>query len=77
MFSTAFADNAKRQAAVKEAEAALAIAREIPFDFMVLHLGTPKATAPRGDNSRAAASRSAGGDLPRGGAAGRPGRRRK
>ena len=58
MFSTAFADNAKRQAAVKEAEAALAIAREIPFDFVVVHLGTPKATAPSGDNSRASAVRS-------------------
>ena len=58
VFSTAFADNAKRQAAVKEAEAALAIAREVPFDFMVLHLGTPKATAPGGDNSRASAVRS-------------------
>ena len=59
MYSTAFADNAKRQAAVKEAEAALAIAREIPFGFVVVHLGTPAAMASSGDNSRAAAVRSA------------------
>jgi sugar phosphate isomerase/epimerase len=56
--STAFADNAKRQLAVKEAEAALAIAQQIPFGFAVLHLGTPTAHATQGDNSRAAAVRS-------------------
>ena len=56
--STAFADNAKRQLAVKEAEAALAIAREVPFGFAVVHLGTPTAHASQGDNSRAAAVRS-------------------
>jgi sugar phosphate isomerase/epimerase len=57
MFSTASPDNARRQAALKEAEAALAIARQIPFDFAVMHLGPPsKGASP--DNSRAAAARS-------------------
>ena len=58
MFSTAFADNARRQAAVREAEAALGVARELPFGFLVVHLGTPTATAGSGDNSRAAGVRS-------------------
>lgn len=58
MFSTAFSDNGRRQAAVKEAEAALGIVREIPFRFAVVHLGTPAARASAGDNSRAAAVRS-------------------
>jgi sugar phosphate isomerase/epimerase len=57
MLSTASPDNARRQVAIKEAEAALAIARQIPFDFAVMHLGTPsKGASP--DNSRAAAARS-------------------
>jgi len=58
-YSTASADNARRQVAVREAEAALHIARQIPAKFMVLHLGVPGARAASGDNSRAAASRSA------------------
>ena len=58
-YSTASADNARRQVAVREAEAALAIAREIPAQFMVVHLGVAGARAASGDNSRAAASRSA------------------
>lgn len=58
-YSTASADNARRQVAVREAEAALAIARQIPAKFMVVHLGVPGARAASGDNSRAAASRSA------------------
>ena len=55
-YSTAAADSAKRQAAVREAEAALGVLREIQAGFMVVHLGTP--AAPSGDNSRAAASKS-------------------
>jgi sugar phosphate isomerase/epimerase len=55
-YSTAASDNQKRQAAVRQAEAALAVAREVPAGFMVVHLGTP--AAKNGDNSRAAASRS-------------------
>lgn len=58
-YSTASADNARRQVAVREAEAALAIARQIPAKFMVLHLGVPGSRAASGDNTRAAASRSA------------------
>lgn len=57
MFSTAVPDNGRRQAAIKEADAALAIAREIPCTFVVMHLGTPAKGAST-DNSRAAASRS-------------------
>jgi sugar phosphate isomerase/epimerase len=58
-FSNAVADNARRQAAVREAEAALQVARRIPFDVLVVHLGTPTAKAHPGDNNRAAAFRSA------------------
>lgn len=54
--SNAAADAAARQAAVKEAEAALAVARVIPFDVLVVHLGAPSTGA---DNSRTAALRSA------------------
>jgi sugar phosphate isomerase/epimerase len=50
-------DNGKRQAAVKEAAAALDIAKQIPADVFVVHLGTP--TVQGGENSRAAAARSA------------------
>jgi sugar phosphate isomerase/epimerase len=44
---------------VREAEAALQVARRIPFDVLVVHLGTPTAKAQPGDNNRAAAFRSA------------------
>ena len=57
-FSTAAADNAQRQAAVREAEAALRILDRIPAGFVVVHLGTPSSKAATGDNSRAAAGRS-------------------
>jgi sugar phosphate isomerase/epimerase len=59
MYSTAAADNARRQVAVKEAEAALQIARRIPFDVLVVHLGVPARHAVPGDNTRGAALRSA------------------
>lgn len=59
-FSTAWADNTKRQAAVRETEAALRVLDQIPAGFVVVHLGTPSASAKAGDNSRAAASRSLG-----------------
>jgi sugar phosphate isomerase/epimerase len=58
-YSTAASDNAKRQIAVREAEAALQIARQIPFGVVVVHLGTPTAKSPAGDNNRGAALRSA------------------
>lgn len=54
--SNAVNDSGRRQAAVREAEAALNIARAIPADVFVVHLGTP--TVQGGENSRAAAVRS-------------------
>jgi sugar phosphate isomerase/epimerase len=58
-YSNAVADNARRQAAVREAEVALQIARRIPFDVLVVHLGTPTSKSHPGDNNRASAFRSA------------------
>lgn len=57
-YSTAHADGARRQAAVREAEAALQIATEIPVEVLVVHLGTPSAMGLPGDNNRGAAARS-------------------
>jgi sugar phosphate isomerase/epimerase len=57
VISNGVSDNARRQAAVQEAAAALAIARQIPTEVFVVHLGTP--TAQGGENHRAAAFRSA------------------
>lgn len=57
LISNAVSDSARRQHAVREADAALNIARRIPADVFVVHLGAP---ASKGDeNSRAAALRSA------------------
>jgi sugar phosphate isomerase/epimerase len=56
VISNGVSDNAKRQAAVKEAAAALEIARHVPAQVFVVHLGTP--TVQGGENSRAAAFRS-------------------
>jgi sugar phosphate isomerase/epimerase len=58
-YSNAMADGARRQAAVQETEAALAIARQLPFGVLVVHLGTPDSKNNPGDNSRTAAGRSA------------------
>jgi sugar phosphate isomerase/epimerase len=58
-YSTAAADSARRQAAVREADAALKIAARIPFDVLVVHLGVPSGKGAASDNSRAAAARSA------------------
>lgn len=58
-YSTALPDNARRQLAVREAEAALQIARRLPFKTLVVHLGTPASKSNPGDNNRAAAARSA------------------
>lgn len=58
-YSTASSDPARRQAAVAESEAALQIARHIPFDVLVVHLGTPDSKQAAADNSRTAATRSA------------------
>lgn len=57
--SNASSDNAERQQAVRELEAALQIARRIPFDTLAVHLGTPTSYSQPGDNNRAAAFRSA------------------
>jgi sugar phosphate isomerase/epimerase len=56
-FSNAVTDNAKRQAAIRETDAALNIARRIETAILVLHLGTP--TSQGGENNRGAAVRSA------------------
>ena len=58
-FSNAVSDNARREAAVRETEAALQIAKRIPFDVLVVHLGTPSSKNNPGDNNRGAALRSA------------------
>jgi len=55
--SNAVSDNTRREAAVREADAALAIVKRIPANVFVVHLGTP--TLQGGENSRAAAFRSA------------------
>lgn len=56
VISNAVTDSAARQAAVREAGAALNIARRIPADVFVVHLGTP--TVQGGENNRGAALRS-------------------
>ncbi len=57
-YSNAVTAHDRRGAAVRETEAALAIARTIPFDTMVVHLGTPSVQKNPDDNQRAAALRS-------------------
>jgi sugar phosphate isomerase/epimerase len=57
-YSNAVAANDRREAALRETEAALAIAKLIPFDLMVLHLGTPAHMKNPDDNQRATAVRS-------------------
>jgi len=57
-YSVALGDNAQRESAVRETEAALGVARRIPFATLVLHLGTPASKNNPGDNQRAAAIRS-------------------
>src|SRR4051812_27633073 len=54
--SIGVSDNARRQAAVKEMDAALNIARQIETSAFVVHLGTP--TVQGGENNRTAAFRS-------------------
>jgi sugar phosphate isomerase/epimerase len=59
LFSTAISDAERRQRAVTEAEAALAVAQTIPYRYLVVHLGVPDSAKPAaGDNSRDAARRS-------------------
>jgi sugar phosphate isomerase/epimerase len=55
--SNAVSDGKAREAAVREADLALAVIRRIPAAVFVVHLGTP--TVQGGENNRAAAFRSA------------------
>ena len=57
VISNALPDNPRRQHAVREADAALDIARKIAADVFVVHLGTPASKG--GENNRGAALRSA------------------
>jgi sugar phosphate isomerase/epimerase len=59
LFSLASADEETRTRALAEAELALYVARRIPCEVFVVHLGLPRATNPTAaDNSRQAARRS-------------------
>jgi sugar phosphate isomerase/epimerase len=58
-FSNASGEETRRKAALAETEAALAIARQIPYRYLVVHLGMPTVEkVPPGDNQRDAARRS-------------------
>jgi sugar phosphate isomerase/epimerase len=58
-FSNASGDESRRKAALAETEAALRIARAVPFRYLVVHVGMPAAEhLPAGDNQPAAARRS-------------------
>jgi sugar phosphate isomerase/epimerase len=59
VFSNARSDNTTRQAAIRETEAVLQVARQVPFDVLVVHLGSPCVKSAPGDNNRAAAAKSA------------------
>lgn len=58
-YSLASGDAQRRTAALDEALAALALARQVPFQALVVHLGVPAADAAPGENQRDAARRSA------------------
>lgn len=58
-FSTASGDEARRRAALTEIEAAIAVVRHIPFEYLVVHVGMPAALQlPPRENQPAAARRS-------------------
>jgi len=57
-FSIAAGDDTRRQAAVAEALATLALATTIPFTYLVVHVGMPADKAGPGDNQPDAARRS-------------------
>lgn len=57
-YSNAAGQPDRRQLALREAEAALALARRLPFGTMVVHLGTPSKENAPDDNHRAHALRS-------------------
>ena len=57
-YSTATRDADERQATMREMQAALGIAQQLPFRYFVVHLGIPTAQQPGpNDNSREAALR--------------------
>ena len=56
--SNATADEKRRKAAIAEAEAAIAIARQIPFRYLVSHVGVPNGEHGAADNQGDAARRS-------------------
>ena len=57
-YSNAVNDRERREAAVRETDTALKLAERIPFDVLVVHLGTPTSREVAGDNNRASAVRS-------------------
>src|SRR3954447_8766361 len=57
-YSNAVGDRERREAAVRETRAALRIAEQIPFEVLVVHLGSPTSRQAADDNQRAAAQRS-------------------
>jgi sugar phosphate isomerase/epimerase len=58
-YSNASGDETRRKSALAETEAALAMARIVPFRYVVVHLGMPAVEqVPPQDNQRAAARRS-------------------
>jgi sugar phosphate isomerase/epimerase len=57
-YSNAASDRERREAAVRETDAALKLAARIPFDVLVVHLGTPASREAPGDNHRPSAVRS-------------------
>jgi sugar phosphate isomerase/epimerase len=58
-YSNASGDESRRKSALAETEAALAVARIVPFRYLVVHLGMPAVEqVPPLDNQRAAARRS-------------------
>ncbi|MEN3338793.1 MAG: hypothetical protein V7647_2469 [Acidobacteriota bacterium] len=59
VLSNASSAQGAREAAVREVDLALQVARQIPFEVLVVHLGTPAAKSGAGDNTRTAALRSA------------------
>lgn len=58
-FSNARTEETQRTRSVREAEAALGIAKRVPAGYFIVHLGVPAAQDPQaGDNNREAARRS-------------------
>ncbi len=58
-YSNATSDQSARQAAVAETIAAAEIARAVPYEYLVVHLGLPSSQNPgRGDNDREQVKRS-------------------